>query len=120
MLRSDGRESNLRVQRRAEGEKSMNKHKLEIFSLSFVLMLSAFQYLNVHLGKGKGKSSHVIQGSCKVSLKNIPLHTYPSPFYCNPSADSHSLRCLGQIKYSLYHWGVVELSFVRHFEAGKC
>lgn len=52
--------------------------------------------------------------------ENIPLQTHPSPFYFNPIVDSNSLHCLGQVKCSLYHWDVVELSSVRHFEAGKC
>lgn len=40
--------------------------------------------------------------------KNISLHLYSSPFHFNPSADDDSLHCLGQMKYLLYHWGVVE------------
>lgn len=60
------------------------------------------------------------KGQLKSFPENFLLHTHPSPFYFNPRADSNSLHCLGQIKFSLYHWCVVELSFVRHFEAGKC
>lgn len=99
----------------------MNKSKLEIFSY-FCSRACSISVLKCVFWKRqrKKRSSREIKDGCKVFLKILlSIHTLLL-LYFNPSADSDSLHCLGQIKYLLYHWGVVELSFVRHFEAGKC